>query len=78
MAEESGPHPIVGVDYPRTLQEFNDWFSSEAALNYFGQFWDSEDGRNAADLGVVSESWLYPSYSGKALLDVELPRRWPE
>ncbi len=41
-------------------------------LNYFGQFWDSEDGRNAADLGVVSESWLYPSYAGKALLDVEL------
>ena len=41
-------------------------------LNYFGQFWDSEDGRNAADLGVVSESWLYPSYSGKALLDVQL------
>ncbi len=32
-------------------------------LNYFGQFWDSEDGRNAADLGVVSESWLYPSYA---------------
>ena len=23
-------------------------------LNYFGQFWDSEDGRNAADLGVVA------------------------
>ena len=41
-------------------------------LNYFGQFWDSEDGRNAADLGVVSESVMYPSYSGKALLDVEL------
>ena len=41
-------------------------------LNYFGQFWDSEDGRNAKDLGVVSESWLYPSYGGKALLDVEL------
>ena len=41
-------------------------------LNYFGQFWDSEDGRNAADLGVISESWLYPSYSGKALLDFEL------
>ena len=41
-------------------------------LNYFGQFWDSEDGRNAADEGVVAESWLYPSYSGKALLDFEL------
>ena len=41
-------------------------------LNFFGQFWDSEDGRNAADLGEVSESWLYPAYSDKALLDVEL------
>ena len=41
-------------------------------VNYFGQFWDSEDGRNAKDLGVVSESWLYPSYGGKVLLDAEL------
>ena len=41
-------------------------------VNYFGQFWDSEDGRNAADLGVVASSAMYPSYSGKALLDIEL------
>ena len=41
-------------------------------VNYFGQFWDSEDGRNAKDLGVVSESWLYPSYGGKVLLDAEI------
>ena len=41
-------------------------------VNYFGQFWDSEDGRNAADLGAVASSWLYPSYGGKALLDIEL------
>ncbi len=42
-------------------------------LNYFGQFWDSEDGRNAADVdGGPEESWLYPTYSGKALLDLEL------
>ena len=40
-------------------------------VNYFGQFWDSEDGRNAADVGAVSESWLYPSYAGRALLDIE-------
>ena len=40
-------------------------------LSYFGQYWDSEDGRNAADLGVVDESWLYPAYSGKALVDLE-------
>ena len=42
-------------------------------LNYFGQFWDSEDGRNAADLdGGPTAPTLYPAYSGKALLDVEL------
>ena len=35
MAEESGPHPIGGVDYPRTLPEFDDWFSSEAACLAF-------------------------------------------
>ena len=41
-------------------------------VNYFGKFWDSEDGRNASSLGVVSAPWLYPYYSGKALLDLEL------
>lgn len=28
---EDRPHPIGGVDYPRTLQEFDEWFSSESA-----------------------------------------------
>ena len=42
-------------------------------LNYFGQFWDSEDGRNSVGLpGGPEASWLYPAYSGKALLDLEL------
>ena len=41
-------------------------------LNYFGSFWDSEDGRNAADLDAVDKSWLYPAYGGKVLLDLEL------
>ena len=31
MADEAERHPIGGVDYPRTLQEFDEWFSSEAA-----------------------------------------------
>ena len=47
-------------------------WSLTGRLHYFGAFWDSEDGRNAADLGVVEQSWLYPSYGGKALLDLEL------
>jgi len=25
----SGSHPIGGIDYPRTLQEFDEWFSTE-------------------------------------------------
>ena len=41
-------------------------------VSYFGAYWDSEDGRNAADLdAAVALPWLYPPYSGKALLDVE-------
>ena len=40
-------------------------------VSYFGAYWDSEDGRNAADAGDVLHSWLYSPYSGKALLDVE-------
>lgn len=31
MSETGRPHPVGGVDYPRTLQEFDEWFASEAA-----------------------------------------------
>ena len=42
-------------------------------VNYFGQYWDSEDGRNAVDVdGGPAFSWFYPAYSGKALVDLEL------
>ena len=42
-------------------------------VNYFGQFWDSEDGRNAVGLpGGPSMSWMYPHYGGKTLVDLEL------
>ena len=27
--DEQRPHPIGGIDYPRTLQEFDDWFATE-------------------------------------------------
>ena len=50
-----------------------DRWSLLTRVNYFGAFWDSEDGRNAAGLDDgPAESWLYPAYAGKALLDVEL------
>ncbi len=31
MLEEERRHPVGGVDYPRTLQEFDAWFPSETA-----------------------------------------------
>ena len=43
-----------------------------ARVNYFGKFWDSEDGRNAVGLpGGPDASWLYPAYAGRALVDIE-------
>ncbi|MGH9378771.1 MAG: hypothetical protein ACRD1I_08230, partial [Terriglobia bacterium] len=29
VVSEARPHPIGGVDYPRTIQEFEQWFLSE-------------------------------------------------
>ena len=30
-----GSHPIAGIDYPETLQEFDDWFATEqSCLDY--------------------------------------------
>ena len=34
VTEESN-HPVGGVDYPRTLAEFDEWFSSESACEKF-------------------------------------------
>ena len=50
-----------------------DRWSLLGRLNYFGQYWDSEDGRNATDVaGGPAKSWLYQDYAGKALVDLEL------
>ena len=55
-----------------TIHRADRW-SLMGRLNYFGRFWDSEDGRNAVEVaGGPAEPWLYPAYSGKALLDLEL------
>ena len=50
-----------------------DRWSLLGRVSYFGAFWDSEDGRNSVGLaGGPMAPWLYPAYSGKALLDLEL------
>ena len=56
-----------------TVNHAADRWGLTARLNYFGSFWDSEDGRNAVGLaGGPMVSWLYPPYSGKALVDLEI------
>jgi len=35
MEKEKHEHPVGGVDYPRTLGEFDEWFASEAACVEF-------------------------------------------
>ena len=55
-----------------TVNHDADRWSLMGRVNYYGSYWDSEDGRNAKDEGFATESWLYPAYGGKALLDLEL------
>ncbi len=45
-----------------------------ARVSYFGSYWDSEDGRNSTEVAAsgILLATLYPPYSGKALVDVEL------
>ena len=55
-----------------TVTQDRPGWSLTGRLNYYGSFWDSEDGRNAADAGDVAYPWLYAPYSGKALVDAEV------
>ena len=50
--------------------DFGGW-SLLARYQWYGSYWDSEDARNAAGLGVVEEPWLYPYYAGRGLVDLE-------
>jgi hypothetical protein len=31
MAMEEKTHPVAGLDYPRTFEEFDEWFSNNNA-----------------------------------------------
>jgi len=37
VAQDASSHPVGGVDYLRTLWEFDEWFSSEKAC---AETWD--------------------------------------
>lgn len=40
MSAPIRPHPVGGVDYPRTFQEFQTWFpDDQACLQYLANRW---------------------------------------
>ena len=61
---ETRKHPVAGVDYPRTFQEFDEWFSSEdLCLQYVTKLrWHS--GYHCPGCGFKSEP---PSLIGRGL-----------
>lgn len=56
-AGEDGQHPVGGVDYPRTLQEFDAWFPTEAACAAYIKKLRWGSGYRCPGCGA-SEAWL--------------------
>ena len=61
MVEEGRGHPVGGVDYPRTLQEFDEWFPSEVAcVEYLQRVrWAEVAATVRANCGPHFEDLLY-------------------
>ena len=64
---------------PRTrwnagMTHTEDRWTLMARLHYYGQYWDREDGRAWANInhGSADLSYLFPLYSGKPLVDLEV------
>ena len=54
----STKHPVPGVDYPRTFQEFDEWFGSEAKCREYVRRLRWPDGFVCQECGVVGEAWV--------------------
>ncbi|HSO93828.1 MAG TPA: IS1595 family transposase [Candidatus Dormibacteraeota bacterium] len=50
---EGTKHPVPGVDYPRTFQEFDEWFGSEAKCREYVRRLRWPDGFACRDCGVI-------------------------
>jgi len=51
------PHPVAGEDYPRTYQEFLEWFADEPACRRYLSRCRWPDGFECAQCGVKAEPW---------------------
>ena len=55
---DSGEHPLAGVDYPRTFQEFDAWFSNETACRDYIRRLRWPGGFVCPHCGAAGEPWV--------------------
>jgi transposase-like protein len=55
---EGTKHPIPGVDYPRTFQEFDEWFATEAKCRVYIRRLRWPDGFVCQNCGVIGNAWI--------------------
>jgi transposase-like protein len=54
---ENAKHPVPGVDYPRTFQEMDDWFRTEAGCGDYIRQLRWPDGFACPHCGMIGEPW---------------------
>jgi hypothetical protein len=55
---EGTKHPTPGVDYPRTFQEFDEWFATEAKCREYIRRLRWPDGFICQNCGVIGNAWI--------------------
>ncbi|MFW5802920.1 MAG: transposase [Verrucomicrobiota bacterium] len=55
---DASPHPVAGKDYPRTYQEFLEWFGSEHACRRYLARCRWPDGLRCARCDVLGAAWV--------------------
>jgi hypothetical protein len=55
---EGTKHPIPGVDYPWTFQEFDEWFATEAKCRVYIRRLRWPDGFVCQNCGVIGNAWI--------------------
>src|SRR3954451_3305630 len=55
---EGTKHPFPGVDYPRTFQEFDDWFATEVKCREYIHRLRWPDGFVCQNCGVIGNAWI--------------------
>ncbi|HWJ18318.1 MAG TPA: IS1595 family transposase [Geobacterales bacterium] len=55
---DGAKHPVPGVDYPRTFQEFDEWFRSDYSCREYIRHLRWPDGFICPNCGMAGEAWL--------------------